>query len=162
MIALVETVLTLAAALGAGLIAGVFFAFSSFIMPALSARPAPESVAAMQSINVKVLNRSFLGTFFGTAALSLGLVVLAWVGGREAGAWARLLGSGLYLVGTFGVTVVCNVPRNDALAAIDPDGPEAARAWASYDPAWTAWNTVRTVAAALAACAFVGSLLLAS
>lgn len=162
MIALVESVLTLATALGAALIAGTFFAFSSFIMPALSARPASESVAAMQSINVKVLNRSFLGTFFGTAALSLVLVVLSLIEGGIAGGGSRLLGSGLYLVGTIGVTIVCNVPRNDALAAIDPDGPDAGRAWASYDPAWTAWNTVRTVAAALAACAFVGSLLLAS
>ncbi len=158
MMALVETALTLAAALGAGLIAGTFFAFSSFVMPALSARTAPDSVAAMQSINVKVLNRSFLGTFFGTAVVSLALVVMALLEDGQAGAGPRLFGSGLYLIGTFGVTIACNVPRNNVLAAIDPTGPDAERAWASYDREWTAWNTVRTIAALVAGSAFIWSL----
>ena len=61
--------LSLASALGAGLIAGVFFAFSSFVMPALAKLPAVQGVAAMQSINLVVLNRSFLGVFVGTAVL---------------------------------------------------------------------------------------------
>lgn len=61
--------LTVAAALGSGLIAGVFFAFSNFVMKALSRVPSAEGLAAMQSINVMVLNPLFLGVFMGTAAL---------------------------------------------------------------------------------------------
>lgn len=147
--------LTHAAAIGSGLIAGVFFAFSSFVMPALSARPPAESVAAMQAINVKVLNRSFLGTFMGTALLCVAVVVLTLVEGDAAGRWARLVGAGLYVVGTFGVTAACNVPRNDRLALLDPEDPDAASAWATYDREWTAWNTVRTVAATLATVALL-------
>ena len=45
--------LTLFAALGCGLIAGVFFAFSTFVMKALARLPSGEGMAAMQSINVK-------------------------------------------------------------------------------------------------------------
>ena len=54
------------AAIGCGLVAGIFFAFSSFVMPALG-RIAPEQgINAMQSINVAVLNVGFLSLFVGT------------------------------------------------------------------------------------------------
>ncbi|MGD9741821.1 MAG: hypothetical protein AB7V53_04220, partial [Dongiaceae bacterium] len=52
-------VLTFLSALGAGLIAGLFFAFSSFVMAALARLPADQGVAAMQSINTAVLNPVF-------------------------------------------------------------------------------------------------------
>lgn len=42
---------TLIAALGCGLVAGVFFAFSSFVMPALKRLPPAQGISAMQSIN---------------------------------------------------------------------------------------------------------------
>ena len=45
-------VLTLFAALGCAMMAGVFFAFSSFVMPALRRLPATQGIAAMQAINV--------------------------------------------------------------------------------------------------------------
>ncbi|MFN2411780.1 MAG: hypothetical protein ABR535_01815 [Pyrinomonadaceae bacterium] len=64
---------TLLAALGRGLIAGVFFAFSVAIMGALGRRPANEGMAAMQSINIEILNTIFLGAFMGTAPLPLSL-----------------------------------------------------------------------------------------
>jgi uncharacterized membrane protein len=49
------------------------------------------------------------------------------------------------------VTMAFNVPRNNALAAVDPASPEGVRVWAGYLPGWTAWNHVRTVAALAAA-----------
>jgi uncharacterized membrane protein len=63
--------LTVLAALGAGLVAGIFFAFSTFIMAALARLPAEGGIAAMQSINVAVLNPLFFLAFFGTAAIAL-------------------------------------------------------------------------------------------
>jgi uncharacterized membrane protein len=47
-------VLTVVAALGCGLNAGVFFAFSSFVMAALRRLPPAQGIAAMQSINVEI------------------------------------------------------------------------------------------------------------
>lgn len=44
-------VATLVTALGCGLIAGIFFASSSFVMAALKRLPTAEGIAAMQSIN---------------------------------------------------------------------------------------------------------------
>ena len=57
--------LTLAAALGAGLVAGIFFAFSAFIMSALKRLPPKGGISAMQSIIVAVLNPAFFFVFFG-------------------------------------------------------------------------------------------------
>ena len=143
--------LTLASALGCGLIAGVFFAFSAFVMKALDRLPAPQGIAAMQSINVVVLNPIFLGVFFGAAAACAFLAVRALAAWHLAGAAYMFAGSMLYLVGTIFVTMVFNVPRNNALAAVDPGSTDGARVWVGYVKSWTAWNHVRTLAALAAA-----------
>jgi uncharacterized membrane protein len=53
----------------------------------------------------------------------------------------------IYLVGCFAVTVVVNVPMNEALTAIDARAvPDAGAAWRDYAGPWTAWNHVRTAA----------------
>jgi uncharacterized membrane protein len=138
-------------AVGSGLIGGVFFAFSTFIMQALARMPAAQGIAAMQHINVTVLNPWFLGVFMGTGLISAGVIVLALMQAKS-GAALLIVAATLYFVGTFLVTMVCNVPRNDALAAATPDAAQSAVLWAMYLQEWTFWNHVRTVAA-LAACA---------
>ncbi|XZN91170.1 MAG: DUF1772 domain-containing protein [Microcoleus sp.] len=139
--------LKLFSALGCGLIAGVFFAFSSFVMNALARQPAPQGIAAMQAINITVINPSFMGVFLGTAAACIVLTFSSLSKWHQPGAPYLLLGAMLYLVGTVGVTIVCNVPLNDGLAKVDPSSAEGARFWASYLAYWTFWNHVRTVAA---------------
>jgi uncharacterized membrane protein len=144
---------TLIAALGCGLIAGVFFAFSSFVMKALARLPPAEGIAAMQSINVVVLNPVFLGAFVGTAVACVLVIVSALLRWQTPGAAYLLVGGVLYLAGTFLVTMVCNVPKNDALAAVAPADPHSASLWADYLATWTAWNHVRTGTALAAAAA---------
>ena len=145
--------LTLLAALGSGLIAGFFLAFSATVMWALERQPTPAGIATMQAINVVVLNPIFLGVFFGTAILSLVLDIVALVRWSESGSGYLLAGSLLYFVGTFLVTLVFNVPLNNRLAAVEPDSAEGRTVWTHYLSAWTAWNHVRTVASlAAAAC----------
>lgn len=145
---------TFASALGAGLIGGVFFAFSSFVMGALARLPAPQGIAAMQSINIVVINPVFLGAMFGTGAACIGLILAALLRWGTPGAACLLAGGIVYLVGVILVTMFGNVPRNNALAALDPSAMEAAAMWGDYVPAWTAWNHVRT-AAGLAASALL-------
>jgi uncharacterized membrane protein len=135
--------LTLLAALGCALLGGLFFAFSNFIMKALAQVPAANGIAAMQAINRTVLNPLFLGLFFGTAAACASLLLVGW---EHA---LLLAGAALYLIGTFGVTIVFNVPRNKALARLEPSSSEAA--WRRYRQEWTWWNHVRMVAAVAAA-----------
>jgi uncharacterized membrane protein len=150
--------LTFVSAFGSGLIGGVFFAFSTFIMQALGRLPAAHGIAAMQSINVVVLNRWFLTAFMGTAVTcaALAVITLAW---RPSGSILLLAGSALYVIGTFLVTIAFNVPRNNALAAVAPDSMEAAALWSRYLKEWTAWNHVRTLAALVAMAVLVLGLL---
>ena len=82
-----------AAVLGCGLVAGIFFAFSTFVMSALGRLPAKEGIAAMQAINITVLNPWFFAAFFGTAALCLVLAVLAFTGWNRATAPYLFAGS---------------------------------------------------------------------
>jgi uncharacterized membrane protein len=148
-------VLTLLAALGSGLMAGVFFAFSAFVMRALGRVSPACGMAAMQSINVAVLNPVFLGAFMGTALLSAVLLVVSVATHASRG---LLAGALLYLAGTFVVTILFNVPRNEALAKLDASSPGAAQSWNSYVKTWTGWNHVRTASALAAAAAFTVSL----
>jgi uncharacterized membrane protein len=107
--------------------AGVFFAFSSFVMKALARIEPAQGIAAMQSINRAVINPLFLGVFLGTAAACIPLGILALFMWQHPAAQYLFAGSLLYLVGTFLVTIVRNVPLNDALATIEPTGTGAAR-----------------------------------
>jgi uncharacterized membrane protein/ketosteroid isomerase-like protein len=154
--------LALLSALGSGLVAGIFFAFSNFVMKALERLPPAQGIAAMQSINVVVLNRWFFAVFFGTALCCLALATIPFVRWHTPGAGYLLVGSLLYLVGTILVTIACNVPLNDALAAVDPMSVDAGRVWTNYLNNWTAWNHVRTIAALAAAASFTVALCRAS
>ena len=59
------------------------------------------------------------------------------------------------LVGMFIVTMIFNVPLNNALAATDPASIEAASLWARYLTDWVFWNHVRTVASTVACALFI-------
>lgn len=147
--------MTFVAALGSGLMAGTFFAFSVFVMGALARLPPDQGVAAMQSINVVVINPAFLATFLGTGVICVVLVVTALAGRHEPQALWLLAGSLLYLVGTLGVTMFRNVPMNNALARLPADQQEAARYWPRYVATWTFWNHVRAAASLAALAAFI-------
>jgi uncharacterized membrane protein len=143
--------LKLTVALGSALIAGVFFAFSTFVMKALAQQPPAQGIAAMQSINITVINPWFMVAFLGTALGSILLIFLALFKWNQPAAIFLLVGGLLYFVGSFLVTMVFNVPLNDALAIAKPDSTEAAALWADYLTRWTFWNHVRTIASFAAA-----------
>jgi uncharacterized membrane protein len=146
--------LMLFAALGCGIMAGVFFAFSGFVMNALSCLPPTQGIAAMQSINVAVINPLFGLAFFGTAVACVLLTVYSLLMWHKPGALYLLGGSLLYLVGTILVTMLLHVPQNDALADVDPASPDSAGLWYGYVASWTTWNHVRTTAALVATASF--------
>lgn len=148
-------VLAWISALGAALIAGVFFGFSTFIMTALGHRPPAEGIAAMQEINVVVVRSGFIAVFFATAVTSAALAVIALIRWDDPRAIYWLAGAFLYVIGTFGLTIVCNVPLNDELAAVDPESSHGAGVWSRYLSDWTWWNSVRTGASLAATAAYI-------
>ena len=147
--------LAVATASGAVLVAGIFFAFSTFVMGALGRLLPEQGIAAMQSINVVVLNPWFFGAFFGTALGSIALAVLGIVNWGAPGSIYLVAGGLLYLVGCILVTILFNVPLNSELAAVDPGHGAGGDIWSRYLTTWTAWNHVRTVAPLAAAAALV-------
>jgi len=142
--------LKLFAALGCGLVAGVFFAFSTFVMSALARLQPAQGIAAMQSINITVINLWFMTAFLGTGAVCLLLAISSLLNWHQSGAIYILVGSLLYLVGTVAVTIAFNVPLNDALAIVKPDSTEGINLWNKYLTNWTIWNHIRTIAALVA------------
>ncbi|MEU2896757.1 anthrone oxygenase family protein [Streptomyces sp. NPDC001273] len=148
-------VLTLLGVLGTGLAAGVFCAFSTFVMRGLAALPPAQGVAAMQAVNVAAVRPGFMLVFLGSTVLCAVLTVVTFVLWPEEGAVELLVGGALYLLGSFGLTVAANIPRNDALARLEPDSAEAVAYWPVYVREWTRWNHVRTLASAGATLAYV-------
>lgn len=53
--------LVLFAAIASALSAGIFFAFSTFVMRALAQQPAAQGIAAMQAINITVITLVYSG-----------------------------------------------------------------------------------------------------
>lgn len=142
---------TLIAVVATAVVSGVFFAFSSFVMPGLARRASRDGIAAMQSINVTAVRPAFMSLLFGTAALT------AAVGVGGVGDPRLVVGAVLYLVGVIGVTIAAHVPRNNALAAVDRDAPDAGAAWRRYLTGWCRWNHVRWIAGAASSAVFLGA-----
>ena len=153
-----DTLITIAAFLaliGSAAVGGIFFAFSNFVMKALARLPSSEGMAAMQSINVVVLNPVFLGLFAGTAILSFLMIIIAVFGWDYSFSPYYLLGGLFYIVGTFLVTGIGNVPLNNHLASIEPTDTDAHAIWHQYLNKWTRLNSIRTICALAASTIFI-------
>ena len=135
---------TVVAATGAGVVGGVFFAFSTFVMRALRGLPDRDGLVAMQAINKAAPSPLFLTALLGTGVVTVGLAISAATRLDEPGAPYQLVGSALYLAAVV-LTIVYHVPRNDALALVTPERADAVDLWRGYARSWTAWNHVRTL-----------------
>jgi len=149
------TPLVFASAVGAALVSGIFYAFSTFVMQALGRLAPREAIAAMQSINIVVINPLFFLAFFGTGVLCVATIAASLVPETEVSLAPALVGGVLYIFGCLGVTMVGNVPLNDNLAKVNPDGAEAELLWSSYLARWIRWNHMRTAASLAAAISFL-------
>ena len=147
------SLLILLAATGSGLIAGAFFAFSTFVMKALGETSGGGGVEAMQRINRVILRSLFLPVFTGTAVISAILAVWGIVFLDMARAVVLSAGALLYIVGTFVLTIRHNVPLNNALDGVQPE--QAGDVWKHYLLRWTQLNHARTLASLLAMVCFM-------
>ena len=127
---------------GAGVVTGLLFAFSSFVMSALADLPNDKGMYAMQRINEDILNPVFFVFFMGTPVLCLLIIALAALEPAAGGRPLLLAGAISYLAGPFGITVLFNVPLNNKLAQAEVG--EANDAWPSYQQRWQRWNHIRT------------------
>lgn len=146
-------------AVGAGIMAGLLFAFSSFVMRALDTLEADAAVQAMQQINKKIINPLFVLVFAGVAVVSVYLMIAGVDDSTPADRAARLA-SVFYLLGVIVVTMTQNIPLNNRLDKVAPDSDDSATVWPWYLTRWNRWNHVRTFAAVVASVCFALALIL--
>lgn len=145
-------------AIGCGIMAGIYFAFSAFIMASLSKIVPSAGIVAMQSINLVIVRTSFLPLFFVTSLGALLLAIVAIVNWGAAGGLPMFIGSVIYVAGMFLCTVLLNVPLNNKLAAVDPATETGTSVWDEYLEKWTRWNHIRTWTSTLATGLFIAAL----
>ncbi|WP_106191100.1 DUF1772 domain-containing protein [Umezawaea tangerina] len=131
------------ATLTTGLMAGLFFAYTCSVMPALKGADDRTFVDAMQRVNVAIVNGWFLLAFLGAAVLG---VLAAFLHLGRAGFGWVLAGAVLYLA-AIAVTAAVNIPLNNALdAAGDPAAiTDLAAVRTRFETTWVPWNLVRTL-----------------
>ena len=141
------------AAIGAGLMAGVYFAFSGFIMRSLDQLGAAAATDAMNAINGVILRSWFTVLFFGSTLLYALLAAVAVLDSDLSGRWLLFAAGSIYVVGMFLCTALFNVPLNNQLAKAAGDDGAQAGTWTRYYKHWTRWNHLRT------ACSLVATVL---
>ena len=144
-------------------IGGVFLAFSDFIMRSLAKTSGGGGVEAMQVINREVFRWVFMTLFIGLVPVSLVIGSYGlWALPVPTGAMVAIAG-GVYIFGCFGVTAMCNVPLNKALADMDVSEAATGEFWHGvYLPRWTFWNSARTVACLIASALLLAALSLSA
>jgi uncharacterized membrane protein len=131
-------ILTLAATLGCGLNAGVFFAFSAFVMDGLARATPAEGIAAMQWINRRAPTPPFVLTWLGTGLVCVVVAVWSALSADDTRAVLAIAGAAVDVVGSIALTFAANVPMNDRLETLDAHDPGAASYWREYVRRWTA------------------------
>ncbi len=137
------------AATGAALMAGVYFAFSCFIMAAFAEMGSARGAEAMNSINRVILRSAFMVVFFGSTLLYTILGTIAVFDVGLANRWLLVLTSVLYVAGMFVCTVVFNVPPNNQLASVNGGRANSDELWPHYLAHWTRWNHARALSSLL-------------
>ena len=133
------------ASLSAGLMAGIYFAFSAFIMRSFDQLGAAQAADAMNTINEVILRSWFMTLFFGSTLLYASLAGFALFDTDLAGRWWLFAAGLIYVVGMFLCTALFNVPLNNRLAAAGDDDSVKVETWKHYFVYWTRWNHLRTV-----------------
>jgi uncharacterized membrane protein len=150
-------ILTSLAALFSAAAGGMMYVFSTFVMRGLDRTGPIDAITAMRGMNAEAnANPAFLLGYFGATILALVVGVMAVVKLNQPGSWWVLIGAIFTILGAF-ITMVFNVPLNNHLDTVNPDGlsvADAAREWQAYFSTWTAWNHARTVTS------FVGAVVL--
>ena len=134
--------------------AGIIFIFTNTIMPALATQDPEVGINVMNKINIIIVNPLFVIAFFG-GLISVVPTGVMWRNPDTYSASARyyaLFSTLIFFLGESVVTVSQNVPRNNALLAVDPTSDDGVNYWRNqFLKEWVAWNTVRCFAAAIAA-----------
>jgi uncharacterized membrane protein len=134
------------------LITGLFYGWSCSVIPGTNRLSDIAYLEAMQVMNRAILNPVFFLSFLGTVLLLPVCTYLHYSQPLTARFWFLLAATLLYCFGTFGVTMIGNVPLNEALDAFDIRTGSSASISAqrrTFEQSWNRLHTIRTVASVL-------------
>jgi uncharacterized membrane protein len=129
-----------------GLSAGFFYAWAVSVIPGTKKIADLTYLETMQSINKEILNPMFFLIFFGCLITMIISAIQQFGNGTVF--WMIIFAGTTYLVGTFGVTALGNVPLNNQLEALslgDLNKAEIIKWREYYEPVWNRLHTIRTV-----------------
>jgi uncharacterized membrane protein len=135
----------------AGAIFGFFYAWVCSTMWGLDDADSRIAIAAMQAMNGSVRNAVFFPAFFLTPVV-LGVAgALSYAERRTPAAALLGVAAATYVVGALLVTLLVNVPMNEALAdvVIPSSEADAREIWLDYSTRWQRYNQLRTVSSGI-------------
>lgn len=144
-----KTFILVLATITTALVAGLFYAFAVSVNIAFAQLPDAAYITSTQAINVAIVNPAFMVSFLGAPVL---LPLATWLNARPAftrRSWYLLAATLVFVIGSFGVTVVANIPLNDKLAAFSTEGASAEQLHnmrVAFATPWNNWHLVRTLA----------------
>jgi uncharacterized membrane protein len=133
-----------------GVMAGIYFTFSVFLIKAMNELPELQAAQAMNKINDVIVNTLFLPIFFGSTLWYAGLVIWALSDWQEQSSILQIIAALVYIGGMFVVTAFGNVPLNNRLKELESDDENLATYWYEYQGAWIRLNHIRTISCILA------------
>mmetsp|Transcript_5547 Transcript_5547/g.6760 ORF Transcript_5547/g.6760 Transcript_5547/m.6760 type:complete len:200 (+) Transcript_5547:72-671(+) len=148
-----ETIMLMSVILEA-MAGGIIFIFSNTIMRTFAKFDADIGIKMMNELNILIVNPLFAFVFFG-GLISVYPATVMMIKADQFSKPARyyaLASTLVFFFGEFLVTLTQNVPRNNALLAVDPYSEEGIKYWETdYLGGWVAWNTARCVFSVIAA-----------
>lgn len=141
---------TILSVVSIGLVAGIFFAFTVAINPALKQLSDATYIQAMQAINKVIENPAFFFAFMGAIIFT---PIAAFMQKNKEASILLFIAFVVYLIGVFGITVFMNVPLNNTLAKFmisTASSSELSQARADYAEPWNLWHNIRTIATIIA------------
>jgi uncharacterized membrane protein len=147
-----NTIILIMATLSSGLIAGLFYAWSISVTPGLAKVSDENYLHAFQSMNRAILNPALFIFFFGLVILLPMLCYLSYKSPGSSVFWLILPATIFYLVGTMAVTILGNIPLNNALEALKIDSmtfEHMASFRLGFENKWNTLNMIRTICSSL-------------
>lgn len=130
-----------------GLSAGLFLAWAVSVIPGTQRISDSAYLESMQAINRAIINPVFLLIFLGPVFV-LSASTFQHYSTRST-FWLLLVATLLYVLGTFGVTALGNVPLNDKLELLelaDLNATQAKTFRHDYEQRWNQFHLLRTIA----------------
>jgi uncharacterized membrane protein len=143
-----SNIILFATTICAALMAGVFFSYSSSVVPGLKVLGNAEYIGAMQSINKAIQNPIFFIVFFGIILLYPICTYIHFSNPATTRFWLILSAAIVYFVGVFSVTLFGNIPLNNTLEKFNllkATSESIALQRSLFENKWNALNTIRTI-----------------